>query len=65
MNIHFFALSEQDWRKEKEEYILKLKQKYEYSFINESILDDMKPEKNSELEEITINVFNRDKIEIV
>ena len=63
--VHFFALSEQDWRKEKEEYILKLKQKYEYSFINESILDDMKPEKNSELEEITTNVFNRDKIEIV
>lgn len=63
--VHFFALSEQDWRKEKEEYIAKLKQKFEYSLMDESVLDEMKPKKGSELEEITTNVFNRDKIEIV
>ena len=63
--IHFVALSEKDWKFEKQEYVKNIKNGQKYSLISEETLDDLKPKVYSEIEDIATNVFNRDKIELV
>ena len=63
--IHFVALSEKDWKFEKQEYVKNIKNGQKYSLISEGTLDDLKPKVYSEIEDIATNVFNRDKIELV
>ena len=63
--IHFVALSEKDWKFEKQEYVKNVKNGQKYSLISEETLDDLKPKVYSEIEDIATNVFNRDKIELV
>ncbi len=66
-SIHFIALSNSEWEKEKAVYVKNLKNKYSYQLIDESSLNNLKPNHNDdeEIENIVADVFNRDKIEIV
>ncbi len=66
LSFHIIALSLEEWNKEKANYIQNLKNKQEYYYIDEATIEDLKPvEKGNDIEEITTNVFNSDKIEIV
>lgn len=62
--VRFISLTEEEWAKEKALYVKNLQSKYVYQFMEEPI-NDLKPHKDSDFEEIATNVFNRDKIEIV
>ncbi len=63
--IHLVALSQNEWQAEKKQYVQNLKNKYVYEFIPEDILNELKPKEVTEIEEISTNVFDCDKIEIV
>jgi len=64
-DIHFIALSNEEWDIQKKDYIQKLKEKYVYKIIKEDEILDIKPSDNDSLEEDFTDVFDRDKIEIV
>ena len=66
LEFHIIALSMEEKKKEKNEYIQNIKNKYVYNYIDEETIADLKPKKASnDFEEITTNIFNSDKIEIV
>ena len=66
LEFHIIALSMEEWTTEKNEYIQNIKNKYFYNYIDEETIADLKPKKASnDFEEITTNIFNSDKIEIV
>lgn len=66
LEFHIIALSMEEWTTEKNEYIQNIKNKYVYNYIDEETIADLKPKKASnDFEEITTNIFNSDKIEIV
>lgn len=66
LSFHIIALSLEEWNKEKASYIQNLRNKQEYHYIDETTIEALKPvEKSNDIEEITTNVFNSDKIEIV
>lgn len=58
--IHFIALTDQEWNYEMTHY----QKSHKYQMIDESSIEKLKPSKE-ELEEISSDVFSRDKIEIV
>ncbi len=63
--VHVVCLSDDEWQKEKKEYVSNLKKGYQYQ-----LMEDVKYPKNNkknvnELESFATNVFNSDKIEIV
>ena len=63
--VYFVALSENDWKKEKQTYAQTIKNGGSYRLISEEELSSLKPKVYSEIEEIAQKVFNRDKIEMV
>ena len=66
LEFHVIALSMEEWKNEKNKYIQNIKNKYVYNYIDEETIADLKPKKASnDFEEITTNIFNSDKIEIV
>ena len=66
LKFHIIALSVEEWTNEKNKYIQNIKNKYVYNYIDEETIADLKPKKASnDFEEITTNIFNSDKIEIV
>ena len=66
LGFHIIALSMEEWTNEKNKYIQDIKNKYVYNYIEEETIANLKPKKaSSDFEEITTNIFNSDKIEIV
>ena len=66
LEFHVIALSMEEWKNEKNKYIQNIKNKYVYNYIEEETIANLKPKKaSSDFEEITTNIFNSDKIEIV
>ena len=66
LKFHIIALSVEEWTNEKNKYIQNIKNKYVYNYIDEETIADLKPKNASnDFEEITTNLFNSDKIEIV
>ena len=66
LKFHIIALSVEEWTNEKNKYIQNIKNKYVYNYIDEETIADLKPKKvSNDFEEITTNIFNSDKIEIV
>ena len=66
LGFHIIALSMGAWTNEKNKYIQNIKNKYVYNYIEEETIANLKPKKaSSDFEEITTNIFNSDKIEIV
>lgn len=66
LKFHIIALSVEEWTNEKNKYIQNIKNKYVYNYIDEETIADLKPKKaRNDFEEITTNIFNSDKIEIV
>ena len=66
LEFHVIALSMEEWKNEKNKYIQNIKNKYVYNYIEEETIENLKPKKaSSDFEEITTNIFNSDKIEIV
>lgn len=66
LEFHIIALSMEEWTTEKNKYIQNIKNKYVYNYIDEETIADLKPKKvSNDFEEITTNIFNSDKIEIV
>lgn len=66
LEFHIIALSMEEWTNEKNKYIQNIKNKYVYNYIEEETIANLKPKKaSSDFEEITTNIFNSDKIEIV
>ena len=63
--VYFVALSENDWKKEKQTYAQTIKNGGSYRLISEEELSSLKPKVYSEIEEIAQKVFNSDKIEMV
>lgn len=65
-DVKFIALSEEEWLKEKQQYVTNLKSKYVYQLMKEQDLEVTKNKNSvSEIENVATNIFNRDKIEIV
>ncbi len=64
-NVHFIALSEEEWGKEKKVYVQNIKNHYVYNLQEESDLENLKPKISKETENIATDVFNRDKIEVI
>ena len=66
LGFHIIALSMEEWTNEKNKYLQNIKNKYVYNYIEEETIANLKPKKaSSDFEEITTNIFNSDKIEIV
>jgi len=63
----FIALTEEEWKKEKNQYISNIKNGISYSFIEELNLEKNSNilENVSEIEKIAQDVFNHDKIEMI
>jgi len=59
----FIAISEKQWQKEKQIYILNLKNNKEYKYINEPETENTKKETEN-IEKIAFEIFEKDKIEI-
>ncbi len=63
--IAIIALSNQEWNLLKQEYIQNLKNGVKYEVIDESNLDILKPDRDSQLESFAKELFNSDKIQII
>jgi len=59
----FIALTELEWKKEKEIYISNLKNKIEYKYIEEPEIEEVIEEEPS-IEQAAFDIFDKDKIEI-
>ena len=57
-------ITKERWEKEKQEYIIKLKQGYVYKLMPEKKIKSTPKKENANLEEIAKNIFDTDKIEI-
>lgn len=64
-NYKFISISESEWVVEKAKYIENIKNKYQYSFIEEKEeVVHSESLMNNPIEEIANNIFDKDKIEI-
>lgn len=62
---NFIAISSERWKDERQKYINNVKNKVNYEFIEEPETDTLKKEsESSNIEEIALNIFDSDKIEI-
>ena len=62
---NFIAISSERWKAERQKYINNVKNKVNYEFIEEPETDTLKKEsESSNIEEIALNIFDSDKIEI-
>jgi len=64
----FIAITEENWNKEKQIYIQNIKNKVEYQYIEEPTINIETSEETSKIEksieEVALNIFDKDKIEI-
>ena len=60
---NFIALTELEWKKEKEIYISNLKNKIEYKYIEEPEIEEIIEEEPS-IEQAAFDIFDKEKIEI-
>lgn len=60
----FIALSENKWNEEKQEYIINLKNKHEYQYMEEPELKEVTENNIDNIEKIAYDIFNKEKIEI-
>lgn len=67
-NYKFIAIKEENWNKEKQIYIQNLKNKIEYRYMEEPSIENVvtQPEvkEANDIEEIALNIFDKEKIEI-
>ncbi len=64
--IHFIALTTEEWEEYKKDYVKKLKEKYVYHYLEEPlkpVVQDDKQEAKENLEEV-ISIFDKEKVEI-
>lgn len=64
-HMHFICLSLEEWLKEKQIYVNRLKNGEKYTIISEETIEDIKPKEKSDIELVATNVFSRDKIELI
>ena len=60
----FIALSENKWNEEKQEYIINLKNKHEYQYMEEPELKEVTENNIDNIEKIAYDIFDKEKIEI-
>lgn len=66
-NYKFIAINEESWNKEKQIYIQNLKNKIEYKYMEEpsdEVAIPPKTEDKNDIEEMALNIFDKEKIEI-
>ncbi len=63
-NYNFIAISDSEWQKEKQIYITNLKNNYKYEYIEEPVEKQEEPKESTSMEDIALNLFDKDKIEI-
>lgn len=66
-NYKFIAINEESWNKEKQIYIQNLKNKIEYKYMEEpsdEIVIPPKAEDKNDIEEMALNIFDKEKIKI-
>ena len=60
----FIALTENKWDEEKREYVMNLKNKHEYQYIEEPKQEELKEKNVDNIEKIAYDIFDKEKIEI-
>ena len=65
-NYNFIAINESKWNEEKQNYIQNIKNGVKYSYIKEEPTENIeeKQEEKSSIEEVALNLFDKDKIEL-
>lgn len=65
--LSFIALSEEEWQKEKKEYVSKIKNGFQYQLMEEPVFKEefIAPTSDSSMEKVAQELFDHDKIEIV
>ena len=65
--LSFIALSEEEWHKEKKEYVSKIKNGFQYQLMEEPVFKEefIAPTSDSSMEKVAQELFDHDKIEIV
>ena len=64
VNYKFIALTENKWNEEKKEYIMNLKNKHEYQYIEEPKQEVVEEKNVDNIEKIAYDIFDKEKIEI-
>ena len=64
VNYKFIALTENKWNTEKKEYIVNLKNKHEYQYIEEPQQEVVEEKNVDNIEKIAYDIFDKEKIEI-
>ena len=60
----FICLTENKWNEEKQEYIINLKNKHEYHYIEEPKIEQVEENTIDNIEKIAYDIFDKEKIEI-
>lgn len=64
----FIAITEEKWNKEREIYIQNIKNKQTYQYLEEPVVESIEkndiPETTKNIEEVALDIFDKDKIEI-
>ena len=63
-NYKFITLTEDTWKEEKEKYIVNLKNKIEYHYIEEPKIEEEIKNNVDNIEKIAYDIFDKEKIEI-
>ena len=63
-NYKFITLTEDTWKEEKEKYIVNLKNKIEYHYIEEPKIEEEFENNVDNIEKIAYDIFDKEKIEI-
>lgn len=63
-NYKFITLTEDNWKEEKEKYIINLKNKIEYHYIEEPKIEEENENNVDNIEKIAYDIFDKEKIEI-
>ena len=63
----FIAITDEEWNKEREIYIQNIRNKHQYEYLDEPTpeKEEIEPKENSKkIEEVALDIFDKDKIEI-
>lgn len=63
-NYKFITLTENNWKEEKEKYIINLKNKIEYHYMEEPKIEEETENNVDNIEKIAYDIFDKEKIEI-
>ena len=63
-NYKFIALTENKWNEDKEKYIINLRNKQEYHYIEEPKIEQVEENHIDNMEKIAYDIFDKEKIEI-